>query len=221
MISWRSLPRSVQPAAVGFLSLTALTVIAAVAHQLGLLDASLLRRVLGMLVGMMAIVTGNYIPKMRPLDGVNRDFEMVSTAERTAGWILMLLGAFLAALFAFAPLDLARSTAPLVALIGLALIAGNWIWVALMPRSPSPPAEAGAPSRSTLQRRNISVWLLFAFAYVLIVLCLKMLADGTSWSRELAIWSVLGFTFAQALLTVVLERRPRSRSGGVPPVERP
>lgn len=206
-MSSRSLPRSVQPAVIGFLALTALSVASVIASRTGLIDVSASRRVIGVLVGLMAMLTGNFIPKMRPLGGVNREFEIVAAAELTAGWILMLLGASYALLFAFAPIALVRSTAPLIALVGLALVAGNWIWVAVMPKAVPPGTEQ--PSPASVQRRNLAVKLMFALTYVLVVASLKMVSDGAGWTQELATWSLISFCIVQAVMTLVLDRRRR------------
>jgi len=197
-------------AAIGFLVLTALEVVATLAHNAGLLDVAMTRRVIGILVGLMAVVTGNFLPKMRPLAGTG-DAGNAASAERTSGWILVLLGAAFAAMFAFAPLDLARSATPILALSAMALIAVDWILVAREARSSGAPAAGVARIEGRGARRNVTAWLLFSLAYVLLMISLKMMADDAA-ARGLAIWSVVGFAGLQALFSVFLERR-RRRSG--------
>lgn len=207
-----TLPRSVQPAVIGFLVLVALAVASAVAKRAGLIDASVARRAGGVLVGLMAIVTGNYLPKMRPLGTMDGRAAIFAEAERTAGWILVFQGAAFVGLFAFAPIDLARSVSPVAGLGGAMMIAGDWLWVARVTRSP-----ASRVSRSPLpqnerasERRTIAAWLLFACAYVLVTASLKLLTDGAPWVRELGSWSVVVFTGAYSLLYVLLGRRRRA-----------
>ncbi|HVP38631.1 MAG TPA: hypothetical protein VMS93_05540 [Candidatus Saccharimonadales bacterium] len=207
------LPRPVRPAVAGFLLLTALAVACGFARRAGLLDAATGRRALGVLVGLMAMVTGNFLPKMRPLGAMGGDTGAVAAAERAAGWILVLLGVAYAALFALAPLDLAESLSPFVALGGIGLIAVDWIRVALRPRSRAREGAGTAPTagQSGAERRTLAAWLLFALAYVVVAASLKVLSEGRPWARELASWSVIGFTIAYSLLYAVFDFRKRAR----------
>ena len=200
-----SIDRSVRPAAIGFLVLTAFAVATALANRAGLLDAFVARRAIGVLVGLMAIVIGNFVPKMRPLGATDRNLATVAASERMAGWILVLIGTTFVGLFTFAPLEEARALSPLVAGGGLVLIAGDWIWAARTGRS-------GSASRrpDTMERRTVAAWLLFALAFVLITASLKLLTDDAPWVRGLGSWVVVGFTVLYSLFFAVLGRRRRA-----------
>jgi len=199
-----------QPAVVGFLTLCALVVAAELARRTGLIDASAARRASGLLLGLMAIVTGNFLPKMRPLGAPVAYVASVTAAERTAGWILVLMGFALAGLFAFAPLEVARSSSPIVALGGLALIAGDWMWVVRVSRSRA--TEAGrARLEAGVHGRTIAVWLLFAVAYVLVTASIKFLADDARWVRQAGSWSLVAFTGGYFLVSALLGKRRASR----------
>src|SRR5262249_20846318 len=101
--------------AAGFLLLSAVMVGVSVVRKAGLLDAAGASRVLGACLGLMAVVTGNFLPKMRPLDATTGDIERVAGAERRAGWMLVIMGLALVGLFVAAPLPLARGLSTIVA----------------------------------------------------------------------------------------------------------
>src|SRR5215831_1978530 len=125
------------PPAIGFLLLTAVMLAVALAHRAGVVDAAFAFRAIGTCVALMAIVTGNFLPKMRPLGATTGDIERVAGAERRAGWLLFFMGLALAAIFLFAPVALARWIAPIVALGGVGLIELDWIWTVWITRTAS------------------------------------------------------------------------------------
>ena len=61
---------------------------------------------MGLIIGAVIIVMGNFLPKTRPLNapGVNPPGP-AAAAERFAGWTLFVVGIAYIALFALAPLD--------------------------------------------------------------------------------------------------------------------
>lgn len=205
--------RPVRQAVIGFLGLTALAVAVGLARRQGLVDADLARRASGVIVGLMAIVTGNFLPKLRPLGAAQNGVAAYAASERAAGWILLLSGVEFVLLFAFAPLRFARSMFPLVAFGSLFVIAADWIWVVLQARSRARRIawDAGRPDARSEERRTISIWLLFGLAYVLVTAGFTFLADQATWARAVASWSVVAFTCAYAVLLVILDHGRKAR----------
>jgi hypothetical protein len=194
--------------AVGFLGLTAVMAAAGLARRSGLLDATVTFRILGACIGLMAVVTGNFLPKMRPLGAGTLDSERAAAAERRAGWLLVLMGLALVGLFVFAPPALARWVSSLVALAGVGLIELDWIWTAWTARSAS--GEAARPqSAAARERRTLAKWLLFGLAYVLVTASLKFITSDSQRFRELTTWSVVGFAITFSVLYALLDFRRR------------
>jgi len=207
------LPRQVRTAVASFLVLTALAVAAGFARRAGLLDLEASRRVLGVVVGLMAAVTGNFLPKMRPVGSAGRSAAAVASAERASGWMLVLLGAAFVAMFLAAPLGTAERVAPFAAIGGLALISANWLRVALGWLLPSETraAEAASPAADHVTRRTIAIWLVFAVVYLMMIASLIGLADGPRWARQLSSWAAVGFSIAYGLVYAALGFRRRAR----------
>lgn len=207
----KSSGRVMGPAVIGFLGLSAIAVIAAMANRAGALDASVARRTIGMVVGLMAIVTGNFLPKLRPLGANEMNVGAVVAAERTAGWILVLLGIAFVVMFALVPLRIAVSLSPIAALGAVVLIAVDWIWVGRR-RS-----IAGEPTRRLTETRTVAAWLLFALGYVLVSASLKFLTDDSRSVRELGAWIVVGFIGAYSIFYAVMDFRRRAARRGPRP----
>ena len=199
--------RTVWPAMMSFLVLSAAALALGLASRAGLVSVDTSRRALGVVIGLMAIVTGNFLPKLRPLGASDGN---VAAAERSAGWILVLLGITLAAMFLFGPLALARAMTPLVTLVGLGVIAYDWIWTAWS-HAHEAPADEARPRAPWSKPRELTAWLLFALAYVLVVISLKFITDDTRWAKEFAMWSVVGFTGVYAIFAAVVDHKRRAR----------
>lgn len=121
----------------GFVVMLMVLAALAVASLEGVVTQLTARRLLGVVLGAMAMHFGNLLPKLRAFD-----------AGHFAGWVLVLSGAGVVGLFVLAPLTVAQASAPIVGLSALGAIAMNWSW-----RRPSKTPLAGA--------------LAFAFFYVL------------------------------------------------------
>ncbi|HET9328770.1 MAG TPA: hypothetical protein VFQ05_18545 [Candidatus Eisenbacteria bacterium] len=178
-------------AALTFLGLCLVVTGFGFAQRAGLLDVTTSRRLVGIVIGLMAVVTGNMLPKMRPLGATEQTAATVTASERSAGWIMVFIGLVFVGLFTFAPLELARSLSPIVGLGGIAVIAADWIGVAIWSRRTKPAAaDTLRPRRAS---RMIAAWLVFGVAYLLLMASLRMLTDA-AWVREVGMWLVTGFT---------------------------
>jgi hypothetical protein len=120
---------------IAFAVLLAIPVLADVLRRFGTIDAFGEKRAIGLALGAMAIVVGNYLPKMR-----------IFASARLLGWILVAAGCAYVALFVVAPLALARQAA---AIIGVAVIViGAILW---------------QPVRADANRRAVAIVLTFLY----------------------------------------------------------
>src|SRR5215470_16984693 len=187
----------------GFLAFTAAAAALAFAQKMGLLHAAEVQRGLGLIIGVMVIVTGNYLPKVRPLNapGVNPS-TAATAAERFAGWILVLVGIGYVGLFAFAPLDLARKISAILGITAIVLIAADWAWLirGALYGGEANPEETAAERVQVVKKRKLIVPLLFAFFYVLATACAVFLFRDRQRIQEVGWWMSLAFWFVYAAL---------------------
>ena len=200
---------SVRPTVSAFLGLLGIVALFALAKGMGVIGAVIARRATGLLIGVMMVVVGNMVPKLRPLNSPSTDPAEAGAAERSAGWTLALMGITYIALFAFAPLDLAQHVSPFVGMGAIAVIALNWTWLA------AGTLLGGAQSAETLtelsepalEKRKVMISLLFGLLYVLAGAWIVFLVQDRSWGRELASWMILAIGTLYAIVYAVLESR--------------
>jgi hypothetical protein len=108
--------RPICSAVVALLGVTLIAMAIGLADKMGVIDTIVARRAIGFAIGLMLMVVGNSLSKMRPLHS-----SRATASERLSGWVLVRAGNAWIALFAFAPLNLARYVA---ALTGMR--AGDW-----------------------------------------------------------------------------------------------
>ena len=189
-----------------FIGLVGTVTAVAVAKGVGLLEAAAARRAIGLLIGLMALVIGNFLPKLRPLNSPDANPAEGRAAERFAGWILVLAGIAYIALFLFAPLDQAGRFSSVLGVCALMAIAANWVWLrrAVLWRSRQIARKtAGLTERA--KERKLVIWLLFAFAYVFATASSVFLFHNRPWVHDFGSWIVLGFGMVYAVLYGVLE----------------
>jgi hypothetical protein len=196
--------RSTARAALAFLALVGIVTALAAAKGMGLLEATTARRAIGLLIGVMALVIGNFLPKLRPLNSPEANPAKGMAAERFAGWILVLAGVAYIVLFLFAPLTQAGRLSSVIGISALMAIAANWTWLGRVALWRS---RQFAGLTGQAQDRKVVIWLLFAFAYVFVTACSVFLFHDQPWVHELGSWIVLGFGMTYAVLYGVLESR--------------
>lgn len=194
--------RPVRSTVIGFLSLTTIAVAITLARATGLIEVALEQRVLGLVIGAMIAVTGNFLPKMRPLNTARGNRARATAAERLAGWVLLLAGIVYLALFAFAQLDQARRVSSIIGIGAILVIAADWAWLARSVLSSAGKQLEDAPelSRSAMQTRKLAASLLIAFFFVLAVACVTFLFGDTPWGHQIGSWSIVAFSSIYALL---------------------
>lgn len=199
------LTRPMKTPVIFFLMLTALAVIATLAQRMGMIGVAEASRSVGFIVGFMVIVTGNFLPKMRPLASGSNDPAKASMAERFAGWALVLTGFAYATMFLFAPLDTARRYTAVAGIITLVVIALDWTAFALRARKSALSFER---SEESSERRRLSIVFLLAGGYVLATACLTYLVPGKGWSDQV---TTVGFWMFFAIFFAVMYHRPSTK----------
>ena len=197
--------RPVKTAVLSFLGFSAVVAAIAGAKAAGVIDDEIAKRATGLVIGILVIVTGNFIPKMRPLYAPGRDPRRVHASERFAGWTLVLAGIGYIGSFSFARLDEARVLASTIGICAMVLIAVNWAWLGravFFPPQPVTPLNGQAA-----ERRRLIIVLLFAFFWILATACAKYLVNDQRWVNELGSWMTVGFCFLYAGLLIVLDCR--------------
>jgi uncharacterized membrane protein len=194
---------------LGFLGLVGIAVAVAMAHRFGVIEAAVTKRAIGLDIGLMIMLMGNFLPKLRLFNSPGSDSVEGVAAEFAAGWILVLSGIVYISLFLFAPLGVARTVSSLVGMSAILAIIVNW-WALKLGAfftGRQTTGETATPGAATIEKRKLTVWLFTAFLYVLVSACVVSLLGDRSWGRELASWMVLAFAAVYAILYAVLEGR--------------
>lgn len=192
---------------LGFVAFTLAAGSLAFAQRIGFIQAPLEKRAMGLIIGVLVMVTGNFLPKTRPLNapGVNPPGP-AAAAERFAGWILFVVGSAYIALFAFAPLDQARRISSILGIGAMIYVAASWGWM-LRGALLGGQEESLDDRRRAAEKRKLMVSLLFAFFYALATACVVFLLHNRSQIEEVGWWMFLGFWLLYAALMVVLDRK--------------
>ena len=195
-------------AVFAFIGLVGMVTAVAAAKGMGFLEAAATRRAIGLLIGVMALVIGNFLPKLRPLRSPGADRAKWMAAVRSAGWILALAGAAYIVLFLFVPLDQAGRLSSVIGISAFVAIAANWGWLRRVALFRSRQiAEKTDGLSETAEGRKLVIWLLVAFSYVFATACLVFLFHNRPWVHDLGSWIVLGFGMMYAVVYGVLESK--------------
>lgn len=85
-------------------------------------------RLFGVMLGLVLVVTGNFLPKtVRPITQRHCGSVRLARFERRAGWIFVLAGLVHIAIWIFAPADSANPAAMMIVAAALCLIAALWL----------------------------------------------------------------------------------------------
>ena len=191
----------------GFLAFALAAAALAVAQNMGYIEPALVKRAMGLIIGVMVIITGNFLPKTRPLNapGVNPPGPAAG-AERFAGWTLVVVGIAYVALFAFASLEQARKISSLLGIGAMIYIAASWAWMvrgAVLGGREESPADR---ERAAAKRRLI-LPLLLAFFYALATASMVFLVHNRRLIDEVSWWMFLGFWLLYAALMAALDHK--------------
>jgi hypothetical protein len=192
--------KPVKVAVASFAGLTLAALAAGLSGRAALIDAGTARRIIGIIVGLMAIVTGNFLPKLRPLTAPGSDARRSASAEWFAGWTLVIAGIGYVSVFALAPPAQARLLAALLGLSAIAVIA--WSWAGLLRKAFAGPATG---------KRKTMAYLFVSFLYVFANASVAYLSDAP-WVREVSAWMMIGYSFLFAIFFAVANHKKRSDS---------
>ena len=200
--------RPIKTAISSFIGLVGIAVAITVIKGLGVIEIGVARRVIGSMVGVLVVVIGNLLPKLRPLTSFSSDHARAA-AERFAGRILVLAGIAYVVSFALLPLEVAGRASSIVGISALVAIAVEWTWFVGRPRffASEPGEEPAVLSRPAVEKRNLTIWILFALLYVLVAVSGKSVFADERRMSEFATWMIVGFGTAFAILFGVLESR--------------
>jgi hypothetical protein len=203
-----SFMRPVCSAVAGFLGVMLIVMVFGLANKMGVIDGDLTKRTIGLAIGVMLVIIGNYLPKLRPLNWVRANSNSTAN-ERLSGWILLLTGIVWIAFFTFAPLSQARHVSSLIAISALTMIAVNWTRLARKAfsdvRRQSVGTSFGELRGLLVGPRKIVGYLLFAFFFVVITSCVKFLIDEEQLTNKLTSWMLCVFGILYAGLFALLE----------------
>lgn len=178
----------------------------AFAQKMGFIDAPLEKRVMGLLIGAIVMVTGNFLPKTRPLNapGVNPPGP-AAAAERFAGRTLFVVGIGYFALFVFAPLEQARRISSILGIVAMIYVAASWAWM-LRGALLGAREDSLADRQRAAEKRHL-LPLLFSFFYVFATASVVFLLHNRRQIEEVGWWMFLGFMLLYAGLMAVLDRK--------------
>ena len=199
--------RSLKTMIFGFLGFALAAAALAVAQTVGYLEPTVVKRAMGLIIGVMIVITGNFLPKTRPLNapGVNPPGP-AAAAERFAGWVLVLVGIAYVMLFVFTALDQARKISAILGIGAMIYISASWAWMArgavLGGHEESP-----ADRQRAAEKRKLIAPLLLAFFYAIATASVVFLLPNRRLIEEVSWWMFLGFWLAYAALMVALDRK--------------
>jgi len=202
--------RPVKALVFGFMGFAAAAATVAAAQKMGAIEPASTKRALGLLVGVMVAITGNFLPKVRPLNapGVNPG-KAAAAAERLAGWTLVLVGIAYVALFVLSPLEEAKRISSILGIAAIVLIAANWAWLVrgmLFGGKPEPD-ETAAEQRYAAEKRKLVVSLLFAFFYAFATACAAFLFRDRQTINEITWWMSVVFWLIYGAIMVALDAK--------------
>ncbi|MGB3626435.1 MAG: hypothetical protein WA989_11415 [Henriciella sp.] len=195
--------RVVVSLAVGVLTIAAAILAFGVAKKTGMLDPDLARRGVAIMLGLMLVVTGNYVPKLR-LFQASGGQAGTSAVDRFAGWTFVLSGIAFITTWVFAPIGSAMLASPMIGAAGFLLVLARWIaWGDRSGASTNGSAlPKVTPARAAIFMLLASLLWTFAIFF----------AD-TIWGDSVAQWMAMGFVIALCAVSPFLVAAIR-RTGG-------
>lgn len=193
--------RAVIPLAVSVCTIVGAMLAFGITKKTGTIDPDIARRGAATMLGLMLVVTGNYIPKLhlfRPEGGQSGS----SAVDRFAGWTFVGAGLAFVAIWLLAPIGKAMLASPMIGVAGFLLVLARWLaWgeradegASILPRP--------TPVRATVFILLVSLLWTFAIFF----------ADSV-WGDRVAQWMAMGMILILAGIApfiVVAMRRASS-----------
>lgn len=205
--------RAVRIVAAACVAFVAAAIALGVAKKLGWIEGDLAKRAAASALGLLLVVAGNFVPKLRLLDTLRRDPGRIAQTERFAGWAFVLAGLAYVGVWAAAPIDLAIVLSSTIGLTAFAAVLLVGVRLALSPRTDAAPTDAEQDAEIAQTRVAIRVSLAAILATVMwaCILFLVDLAFGDAASQTLAIvFTVLIGGIFGVWVPVALAARSRS-----------
>jgi hypothetical protein len=164
------------------------------------------QRGIGLLIGVLMMTAGNYLPKSRTLQALKCSTVSARDAERFAGWVLVLGGAVQAFAFLSTPLAQAKFISAYAGAGVVLAIACGWFALLWRSRKSLPAAQADAWGETAPRGEREMLFLVLAVLYMLVVAFARHQWPAAFRNSVMATWIALssGVIFAAVA--------PRSRS---------
>lgn len=169
--------------ALGLLMIAMIVVV--FGNETGYLDPFVSKRAVGVILGLVLIFSANAIPKLHWL-GTSENPAQLRSAERFAGWMLVLGGIASGLVWVFAPIDLVLWLGPLTGLSAFAIVLLNTLRV----------------SRSTMVGRSIPKPV-FALSLIMLSVAWAMaifIVDNI-WGDQVSQWAAIIFVMVLVFVT--------------------
>ncbi|MCI4644677.1 MAG: hypothetical protein MRY64_07840 [Hyphomonadaceae bacterium] len=99
----------------------------AVAKKTGYADPAFAKRGAAAMLGLMLVIAGNFVPKMRLFQPAKGNLAGASAVDRFAGWVFVICGLAFSTVWLFAPLDKAMLGSPMIGVAGFLLVLARWL----------------------------------------------------------------------------------------------
>lgn len=161
----------------------------------GAIDPLAARRGVGVLLGLMLMATGNFVPKLRLFQPAVREGQSLAV-DRFAGWTFVGCGLGFAAVFLFAPANLLFILSPAIVFAGFLLVGVRWAVENLKQR------RFAAPRYTTGRHAMVVVLVMMLWVSA------TFMADA-KWGDEVSRWMVMLLLLAVAVPPAVRAARTR------------
>lgn len=174
-------PRVLMAMSTAILACFVLVMVFGAGKLTGTLDPLVARRGVGVMLGLLLMVTGNFVPKLRLFQSATGVGES-DAIDRFAGWTFVLCGLAFAAVFRSAPADQVFIVPPFIVVVGFLAVLARWLM-----------AQGKRPSRLSLHwtpgRRILATMLA-----TVLWMCAIFFADAV-WGDHVSRWMAIGFPF--------------------------
>ena len=175
-----------------------------VTKETGVLPSHTVKRGFSILLALILVVTGNYIPKLLHPNSIG---DSAASRQRRSGWGLVITGLILVAVLVIVPDQLIEPVGGAIGMIGVWIVFIDAIIPILseaqMPESPIPPKAL----KSHSEARITALYIIHAIGWVF-----AMFLASHLWGDEANVWMVVAFVVANSLLAVRLSPAALARS---------
>lgn len=165
---------------------------ASLATKAGLLPQGSAQRIGLIAMGLVLMVTGNVLPKMRFFERRGFPAARAIAAQRLAGWTLVMAGLAIVGFWIFSATRETLLASSLVGLGAFALVGAAWTWLVLGPREPVDATDGETATVGTAARHAL-VWILFGLGW-----CFALFLTDYVWGDEASFWMSVAFSIVLA-----------------------